>query len=320
MVLVPAPVRADAWEQLRQPDEWFRSDEGRECLENVLSWQSPEGGWPKNEDTTRKPFRGDRDELHGTFDNKATTGELRLLERAWEATRDKEYRKAFLKGFDHVLEAQYPNGGWPQYFPLSKAYHRHITFNDGSMVRVLDLLRDAEDFKILDLSRRRKARQAVERGIDCIVKCQIVVDGEPTVWCAQHDEKTLAPAKARAYELPSFSGAESAGILHFLMSIDRPSPEVVKAIEGGVRWFDTVKLTGVRYERRNGRVVEDPGASPIWARFYDLETGKPIFCDRDGVKRFSLEEVGRERRTGYAWFGNWGESVARDHAKWSKRR
>jgi len=35
----------------------------------------------------------------------------------------------------------------------------------------------------------------------------------------QHDEKTLLPAGARTYELPSFSGAESVGIIKLLMEI-----------------------------------------------------------------------------------------------------
>ena len=57
----------------------------------------------------------------------ATTGELRFLARAFRATNEPRYQQAFLKGLSHILEAQYPNGGWPQYYPLSKklqsSYH-----------------------------------------------------------------------------------------------------------------------------------------------------------------------------------------------------
>jgi len=82
-----------------------------------------------------------------------------------------------------------------------------------------------------------------------------VVDGQPTVWCAQHDAETLQPVKARAYELPSFSGAESVGIIRLLMSLEKPSPEIKAAIEGAVKWLDQHKVTGVRIDS-----VDDPKA------------------------------------------------------------
>lgn len=321
LLLAPAIAFADADALAKKPDRWFRSGDGKRAVEAVLSWQAPEGSWPKNQDTTAKPYEGKRGKLKGTFDNKATTGELRLLARAHGATGDEACREAFLRGFDHILEAQYANGGWPQYHPPGKGYARHITFNDGTMQRLLELLREADGYRFLDADRRRKAAEAFDRGIVCIVKCQVVIDGRPTVWCAQHDERTLEPAMARSYELPSLSGAESAGILRFLMTLERPSPEVVRAVRAGAAWFESAKITGLRVDRRknDGIPVEDPSAGPLWARFYDLETGRPFFCDRDGVKKATLAEIGRERRTGYAWYGTWGESVAKDFAKWRHR-
>jgi len=112
---------------LDKPASWFKSDEGRRTTACVLSWQAPAGDWPKNQDNTRKPYDGDRGKLKGTFDNGATTDELRYLARAFTATGDAACGKAFLAGFDHVLTAQYPNGGWPQYFPLSKQYQPHFS-------------------------------------------------------------------------------------------------------------------------------------------------------------------------------------------------
>ncbi|RYD47695.1 MAG: pectate lyase, partial [Verrucomicrobiaceae bacterium] len=300
--------------------DWFRSEEGRHTLSTVLTWQSPQGSWPKNKNTTTKPYTDKREKLEGTFDNKATTGELRLLAHAFKVTADPTYRDAFLKGYDHILQAQYPNGGWPQHYPPGKGYARHITFNDGSMVRLLDLLRSSQDYDFLDTGRKRKATGAFDRGIACIVKCQVIIDGKPTVWCAQHDEVTFAPAKARAYELPSLSGGESAGIIRFLMTLDKPSPEVIRSVKAGFAWFESSKITGIRFERSNGgRIIPDPSAKPLWARFYDLETGKPFFCDRDGIKKATLDEIGEERRSGYAWYGTWGESVLREYGKWEHR-
>lgn len=307
----------------RQAD-WFRSAEGRRTTACVLSWQSAQGSWPKNGDTTSKPFTGDRKSLQGTFDNGATTDELRFLARAFRATDDKRCKEAFLTGVDHILKAQYPNGGWPQYFPLSKQYHRHITFNDNTMVRLLEWLREvatSDDMQFVDAKRRRAAQAAFDRGIVCILKCQVVVRGTPTVWCAQHDEVTLAPAAARSYELPSLSGSESAGILRFLMSLEKPSPDVIRSVKAGVAWFESAKLTGIKVikDADDRKVVADPSAPPLWARFYEIETNQPFFCGRDGVKKRQLSEIDKERRNGYAWYGSWGGDVAKTYAKWPQR-
>jgi pectate lyase len=189
------------------------------------------------------------------------------------------------------------------------------------MIRLMEFLREvatADEFKFIDSPRREAAAKAVGRGVDCIVKCQVSVRGTPTVWCAQHDETTLAPAAARNYELVSLSGSESAGILGFLMSIKNPPPEVIRAVNAGAAWFEASKIEGIRVEKTGDerKVVKDPSAPPLWARFYQIETNRPIFCGRDGVIRSQLAEIDAERRNGYAWYGNWGVNVAKTHHKW----
>jgi len=205
--------------------------------------------------------------------------------------------------------------------PFDRQYHRHITFNDDTMVRLLHFLREIatkpeDDF--LDPARRRAAQAAFDRGIQCILKCQVLVNGTPTVWCAQHDEVTLEPRPGRAYELVSLSGAESVRILELLMSLDYPSGEVIRAVEAGVAWFAAVKLTGLRVDKVNGDkvVVADPPAPPLWARFYELGTNRPFFCGRDGVKKYRLAEIEAERRNGYAWYGDWGARLPPAYRKW----
>ena len=195
----------------------------------VLTYQADAGGWPKNTDTVSQPYVGDRAKLQPTFDNKGTVDELRFMARMVNATKAEAYRQSFDRGLAYVLKAQYANGGWPQFFPLRQGYFDHITFNDGAMVRVLEFVREVgrdERYAFLDAKLRASCRQAFDRGIACILKCQIVVDGRPAVWCAQHDEKTFGPAKARSYELPSFSGSESVGIVRLLMSLENPSAEI----------------------------------------------------------------------------------------------
>jgi PelA/Pel-15E family pectate lyase len=306
-------------------DDWFRSAEGRKVRENVLSYQSDRGDWPKNLDTSKAPYEGDRKKLQGTFDNSATVGEIRFLARSYRATHESRDRAAVEKALDHILAAQYPNGGWPQTSPPGKGYARYITFNDDTMVNLLELLREAartEDFSFLDASRRNAAARAFDAGIACILKCQIVVNGRPTVWCAQHDEVTLEPRGARAFELVGLSGSESAGILMLLMSLDNPGPDVIRAVDAGARWFEASKLAGLRVVSADGdrKVVDDPKAPPLWARFYEIDTNRPFFCGRDGVKKDRLADIEQERRTGYAWYGSWGRKVADRYAAWTRAR
>jgi pectate lyase len=227
-----------------------------------------------------------------------------------------------VNAIDHILHAQYATGGWPQLDPPGKNYHRYITFNDDVMINLMELLREvgsSDRFALVDDARRQKARAAFDAGVACILKCQIVVDGKKTVWCAQHDETTLEPRPARTFEPASLSGSESAGILILLMSLEQPSPEVVAAVEAGARWFEVVKITGVRQSRIDGDkvITADPAAPPLWARFYEIRTNRPIFCSRDGVVRYSMAEISAERRNGYGWYGDRGARMLRRYAKWA---
>jgi len=49
---------------------------------------------------------------------------------------------------------------------------------------------------------------------------------------------------------------------------------------------------------RDKFVVADPSAAPLWARFHEIGTNKPIFRDRDGVPKAFLADIGHERRNG----------------------
>jgi pectate lyase len=318
----PAITVRDA---LKQPESWFLSEDGRRALTNVLSHQSPRGDWSKNQNTAAKPFTGDAKNIKGTFDNGATTAELRLLARAFNATNDELLKSAFVKGLDHILAAQYTNGGWPQYSPApARSYHRHITFNDDTMRRLMEFLRDVAtvaEFGFVDPAKRARAIEAFDRGIQCIVKCQVRVAGQPTAWCAQHDEVTLEPRPARTYELVSLSGAESAGLLQLLMSLERPSPEVVRAVHAGTAWIEKSKLMGFRETRVDGdkKLIRDPDAPPLWARFYEIGSNRPIYSGRDGLKKYDIAEIEAERRNGYAWHGAWGAEVLKRFAGWKQR-
>ncbi len=331
---LPAAVRWNA--VLSQPDAWYGSDEARIVAANVLLHQDTSGGWPKNRDMTQPPTPGlltDHETDLPTIDNGATWTQVRLLARVNAARPDVRWHDALLRGVDYMLAAQYSNGGWPQFHPRRKGYYTHITFNDDAMIGVMRVLRDIvanhPEYSFVDDARRQRAADAVRRGIDCILRCQVVVKGHKTVWCAQHDEQTFAPAPARKFEPVSLSGLESVGITRFLMGIDEPTDAEKQAVEAAIAWFKAVQVSGIRLEfpetpklprGHDCVVVADPAAPPLWARFYEIETNRPIFSGRDSVIRYSLAEIEAERRTGYHWYTDAPRKLLeRDYPRWRQR-
>lgn len=323
---------------LRQPEDWYGLAEAVRMAESLLLYQFPNGGWDKNIEMSVAPAAKEMEKLkregHTTIDNSATYTQMGYLARVYGATRDARFKQGFEKGLGYLLEAQYANGGWPQFYPLRKGYYTHITYNDDAMVGVLEMLRaiveKKPEYGFVSGQDRSLATVAMEKGIQCILKTQVRVNGKLTVWCAQHDEVTLAPAKARSYELASLSGSESVRIVEFLMGIAKPSIEVKASIEAAVQWFETSKIKGIRVDRKpvpdapkgyDKVVVEDPAAPPIWARFYDLETNKPMFCGRDGVVKNTIAEIEYERRNGYNWYVDRpARLLDREYPAWRKRQ
>jgi PelA/Pel-15E family pectate lyase len=262
-----------------------------------------------------------------TIDNNATTREIRHLIQAYGQTNNKAYLRAAERGIAYLLSAQYENGGFPQYYPNKSLYRGQITLNDNAMVNALIILNNTalgtEGFESVRSEYRTLAQSAVEKGIKCLLKLQVEINGVPTIWAAQYDENSLKPDQARKYEPASLSTSESVNVVRFLM-IQKPSYEIKNAIEAAIKWFETHDIEGYRYERTQNkqtgeyvrRLVPD-SSSVIWARFYDLNNNKPIFGDRDNSVTYDYEDLSLERKNGYAWFGNWAEKlIQKDYPKW----
>lgn len=320
--------------------DFFKTQEARLVGDQVLAYQRCTGGWPKNIDMARKltdkelaaVLKEKSRRNDSTTDNGATNTQLVFLARLYQQTGDVRYRDGFRRGVEYLLSGQYENGGWPQFWPEMRGYQVHITYNDNAMVNTLLLLRGVfqeehpYEGDLTDPDLRKRMKKAFDKGIECILATQIVTDGELSVWCQQHDRNTLKPAPARAYELPSYCSMESASIVRLLMELPRPDAKVKKAVHAAMKWFDTYKLTGLRVERtidehgqRNARLVKDEQGGPIWGRFYDLVHCEPYVCDRDGVPRRSLEEIGTERRNGYSWYNNRPAELFELYEKWADK-
>jgi PelA/Pel-15E family pectate lyase len=113
------------------------------------------------------------------------------------------------------------------------------------------------------------------------------------------------------------------------MSLPQPSSEVVDAIQSGMAWFDAAKVSGIKLIQVNDktlefgfdrRVVADASAPPLWARFYDLESGRPLFTSRDGVKKAAYVDVSYERRVKYNWYTSAAtELLTKEYPAWLAR-
>ena len=297
----------------------------RAIADAVLVYQSPHGAWPKNTDLIEPPATpAALAAIHtsgeaNTIDNNATTLPMQFLALMVHATGEARYRTAFERGFDYLLAAQYPNGGWPQFFPLRDGYYSRITYNDNAMVNVLTVLRDAAagkpPYAFVDEPRRNKARAAVARGIDMILRTQVRQDGKLTAWCAQHDEKTLAPAWGRTYEPPSLSGSESVGIVRFLRDIDRPTPAITAAIDGAVTWLRSVTIRGLRVETYTGPMAEGQTGRPGSGSAAALGAVLRAWHEPPDLPRPRLGRALRAPRDragapkGYAYYGTWAASL-----------
>ncbi|QQY82335.1 pectate lyase [Tamlana sp. s12] len=308
--------------------------------ENMLLWQRSNGGWPKEPHndfsgynreqtaTEKAQALSEKNNTDTNIDNDHTIGEIRALLEAFKQTFNPAYLNAAENGLKYLFEAQYDNGGWPQYYPDRSGYRYQITYNDDAMANVMELMWDISkgenDTENFDEGYKSQALEAFNKGIDVMLKTQISVNGVKTAWCAQHHDVTLQPAQARSYELPSISGSESVGVVRTLMLVESPSSEIKQAVQDAMQWFEDAKLYDIDTKKittdgqADVEVVPSPG-NIIWARFYDLQTNEPFFCGRDGIKKKTLAEIEQERRAGYAWYGNWPSKIESEYSNWKSK-
>lgn len=296
---------------------------------NMTTWQISNGGFYKamaskyvsaysggQKSEWRSASGGDL----ATIDNDATVQEMRLLAVRYKETTNATYKAAFKSSFNKavnfLLTMQRSTGGLPQVWPKRGNYSDHITLNDNAMIRAMVTMMDIAnktspfDSDIIDDATRAKMSGAMDKAINYLLKAQIINNGVPTVWCAQHDTANYAPRPARAYELESKSGSESAGVVWFLMNWPNQTPEIQLAVKSAINWYKKTKVTGLYFNKKQG-VFEERSGSVLWYRFYEVNNDNYFFCDRDGVstKTQDFTKISEERRTGYQWAGEYGTAL-----------
>jgi PelA/Pel-15E family pectate lyase len=329
---------------------WYAGADARHIADVIVSFQTPAGGWGKNLDMSKELRRpgmkfgpnnlsrllapGDFDtplepewNYIGTIDNDATTTQMNYLARviaAMGAGDSAAYRASFLHGMEYLFAAQYPNGGWPQVWPLEGSYHDAITYNDDAMTQVVELMRKTADghdeFSFVAKDMRSRAAASFKRGIHCILASQIVVNGKPTVWPQQADALTLKPVSGRNYEMPAQCASESAALLLLLMNdLPHPTAAELRSIRAAAAWFKKTAIYGQRWVRapQGPQFVPTPGEGPIWARYYQTGTDVPVFGDRDKSIHDNVNELSMERRFGYSWYSADSQRALDRFEKWN---
>jgi hypothetical protein len=143
---VPAPAHngffvADLGE--RVTDAWLAGPEAAGLAAAIVSYQTPAGGWSKrlSFERPRRPGESWASEGNqgwiGTIDNGGTTEQLRFLAHITNVRAEPRWRGSFLAGLEYLLASQFPNGCFPQVYPLVGSYHDAVTFNDDATAHVL---------------------------------------------------------------------------------------------------------------------------------------------------------------------------------------
>ncbi len=288
----------------------------------LVRGQLESGGWdyriefaPK--DRARYAYRvesGRKDKLRNTttLDDDTTQTALRMLMRLDKALerKDEKIHEAAAYGLAKLIEAQYPNGAWPQRFdtptdpgrfPVKKAgypeswsrtypkidYKAFYTFNDNAMNDVIDVM-----FEAWHIYGDQEYRSSAERAGGFLLLAQMP-DPQPG-WAQQYDAD-MHPVWARKFEPPSITGGESYGVMRALFQIYRET--------GDKKYLEPIPRA-INYYRSS--VLPDGQL----ARFYELKTNRPLYF----TKSYELTYDDGDMPTHYAFkTDDWTDSARKQY-------
>jgi len=264
----------------------------REAAYALVRGQLKSGGWDYRIEFSEKArrkyaYRADGEDSGSrnvtTLDDNTTQSALRYLMRVDRVLefKDKKIHEAVDFALGSLLNAQYPNGAWPQRFseppdpakhPVLSAsyperwtrthpnvdYRSYYTFNDNTIADTIATLFEAEE--IYDDSRYG---DAAKRAGDFIISAQMP---DPQAAWAQQYNANMQPAWARRFEPASITGGESQGVLRTLMAVYRETGDkkYLRPIPRALKYLRSSQLP-------NGQL----------ARFYELKTNRPLYFTKN---------------------------------------
>ena len=261
-------------------------DAARKAADALVYGQLSLGGWHYNIDFDPKgvqewyknkasKFKWGMEEQrfykgNATFDDSNSASATRFLLRFYLTTKEAKYRGPLLKALNFFLLAQYPNGAFPQRFPLRydfvhedfPDYTSYYTLNDGAANGNVDVLLDAYHY----LGDKRYLESA-RRAVDFMIAVQGPED--QAAWAEQYHPDTMQPTKARTHEPAGFVIRESEMVLELLETFYKMTGDrrYLRPIPMCLDWFDRVN----RESKENNRPA---------ARYYELGTNLPVYVIR----------------------------------------
>lgn len=271
-------------------DRWYL-EAARETAGALVYGQLVSGGWTyaidfapqsKEAGNYRNGQGRRRGRNNSSLDDNTTQSALRFLMHAdWALDfKDEAIRQSAKTALDALLAAQFANGGFPQSWtaaaaerPIVKAsfpdydwrtehrvkeYWNHHTLNDGLAGDVADVLTDA-----IEIYGDERCRRALAKLGDFLVLAQLP-DPQPA-WAQQYDND-MHPAWARKFEPPAVTGGESQDAIETLIKIYRATGDekYLAPIPRALAYLQASMLS-------DGRL----------ARFYELQTNKPLYMTKD---------------------------------------
>ena len=293
-------------EAYRTTGEKHLLEAAQETAACLISTQLVSGGWqnPLELDPQLRathPYRANSPtsadskvkKEQSTLDDNKTQSCLTFLMRldAELEFKDAALHEAVHYGLDALVKVQYPNGAWPQQFygppdaaqfPVLKAsypetwsrtfpkinYVGFYTFNDDTIADVVDLMLAAGE-----TYGEPRYKAAAEKAGSFIIAAQMP---EPQPGWAQQYDPAMQPVWARKFEPPAISGGESQGILKILMNLYRATGDkkYLEPIPRALAWLKRSKLA-------DGQI----------ARFYELQTNKPLYFTKDYVLTYDDSDM-----------------------------
>ncbi len=203
---------------------------------------------------------------NATFDDRVTQDAAQFLLRFYNVSKEAAYREPVLKSLEFVLRAQYPNGSWPQRFPLRDDYEHDgfpdytsfYTLNDGVAEANIELLLDA----YLSLG-NPSYLEGARLGVEALIALQ-GPEGQ-ACWAEQYG-LDMRPVAARTHEPPGYVVRESIGAMSllerfYLMTGDK---KYLDPIPRCLDWFDRIN--------RESAIGKYPRP-----RYWEPETNRPLY-------------------------------------------
>ncbi|MFC1607495.1 pectate lyase [Candidatus Latescibacterota bacterium] len=258
---------------------------------NALIWgQHPSGGWHYFIDFDMTGVRQFYDDVYSkcwgweeynhyygncTYDDDVTTGAAKFMLEIYMATLNPAYRVSVLSALDFILESQYPNGAWPQRYPLKHDYPHnghpdytsYYTYNDNVIQGNIYFLLEA-----WEKLGNEEYKNAAYRGMDFLIISQLA---EPQAGWGQQYDMEMRSAAARSYEPASVMPGQTRRCIRDLQTFYKISGDrrYLAGIPAAIKWLELSYLPADH--KSNERVTH--------ATFYELGTNKPLYAHREGT-------------------------------------